>query len=262
MISVYHSAFNLNKHGFTGWQDCLRKSCLFADEVVVAINVSTSTDDTENAVEEILKKEAKSWKIVPTFFDSNDPWFDGKIKNAALQSCTKEFKVQLDLDEYIPTWQRPLWDNICFKLKFDQTASCLAVPSIDLYKDLNHYKSINHKQYLHKGLAYRAPQIGARKPDGTINTLMSDGCDLVDENGNFISTKALDNSLDALQSNQVPFVVHLGYVDLKSRLKRNHEFWHEHWHVESGGQSPAHIIHMKEDFSDFNYQYIKHKLNL
>ena len=63
---------------------------------MVAINISTSTDDTEDAVEEILKKEAKSWKIVPTFFSSDDPWFDGKIKNAALQSCTQEFKA----DEY------------------------------------------------------------------------------------------------------------------------------------------------------------------
>ncbi len=262
MISIYHSAFNLNKHGFTGWQDCLRKSCHFADEVVVAINVSTSTDDTEDVVEEILKKEAKSWKVVPTFFDSNDPWFDGKIKNAALQSCTQEFKLQLDLDEYVPIWQRPIWNNICFKLKFDSNIFCLAVPSIDLYKDLNHYKSINHKQYLHKGLAYRAPQINARKPDGTINTLMSDGCDLVDESGNFIPTQAINNSLEALESNQIPFVVHLGYVDLNSRLKRNHEFWNDHWHVEGGGQSPAHTIHMKEDFSDFKYPYIEHKLNL
>lgn len=260
MISIYHSAFNLNKHGFTGWQDCLRKSCLFADEVVVAIN--TSEDNTEDLVKQILNKEAKSWKILNTSFDYKDPWLDGKIKNAALHSCTKEFKLQLDLDEYVPTWQRPLWDNICFKLKFDQNISCLAIPSIDLYKDLNHYKSINHKQYLHKGLAFRAPQIGARKLDGTINTLMSDGCDLVDENGNFISTGGLDKTLESLESNQAPFVVHLGYADLSSRLKRNHEFWHEHWHTEGGGQAPAHTIHMSEDFSDFNYPYIEHKLNL
>ena len=258
MISIYHSAFNLNKHGFAGWQDCLIKSCHFADEVVVAIN--TSEDDTEEVIEAIVKKESKSYKIVNTSFDYKDPWLDGKIKNKALQSCTQEFKLQLDLDEYVPLWQRPIWDNVCFKLKFDSNISCLAVPSIDLYKDLNHYKSINHKQYLHKGLAYRAPQIGARKPDGTINTLMSDGCDLVDENGNFISTGAIDKRLEALESNQIPFVVHLGYVDLNSRLKRNHEFWHEHWYVEGGGQAPAHKIHMKDE--DFEYDYIKHNLAL
>jgi len=258
VISIYHSAFNLNKHGFTGWQDCLRKSCHFADEVVVAIN--TSQDDTENNVKEILQKESKSWKIINTSFDYQDPWLDGKIKNSALQSCTQEFKIQLDLDEYIPIWQRGLWENLCFNLKFNQNIQCIAVPSVDLYRDLEHFKSINHKQYLHKNIAYRAPQIAARKPDGTINTLMSDGCDLVDKNGNFIATQGLDKRLEALESNEIPFVVHMGYVDLISRLKRNHEFWHEHWYIEGGGQSPAHKIHMKNE--DFEYPYIEHKLNL
>jgi hypothetical protein len=258
VISIYHSAFNLNKHGFTRWQDCLSKSCLFADEVIVAIN--TSEDDTEDTVNNILKKEAKSFKVIKTSFDYNDPWLDGKIKNAALQECTQEFKLQLDLDEYVPTWQRSIWDNICFKLKFDSNISCLAIPSVDLYKDLHHFKSINHKQYLHKGIAYRAPQIAARKQDGTINTLMSDGCDLVDFNGNFIPTQGINNSLEALESNQIPFVVHLGYVDLNSRLKRNHEFWHDHWYTEGGGQAPAHKIHMKNE--DFEYPYLKHNLSL
>jgi hypothetical protein len=258
VISIYHSAFNLNKHGFTGWQDCLRKSCLFADEIVVAIN--TSEDDTEDTVKKILQEEAKSYSIINTSFDYKDPWLDGKIKNAALQTCTKEFKIQLDLDEYIPTWQRDIWNFLCFKFRFDSNINCIAVPSVDLYKDTAHYKSINNKQYLHKGLAYRAPQIAARKQDGTINTLMSDGCDLVDENGNFIATAALSNKLSDLESGVIPFVVHTGYVDLNSRLKRNHEFWNEHWYVEGGGQSPAHKIHMKQE--DFDYQIFEHKLNL
>lgn len=258
MISIYHSAFNLNKHGFVGWQDCLGKSCHFADEVVVAIN--TSEDDTENSIRKILAKEAKSYQIINTSFDYKDPWLDGKIKNAALQKCTQEFKIQLDLDEYIPIAQRSLWNNMCFRLKFNSDIQCIAVPSVDLYKDFEHFKSINHKQYLNKGIAYRAPQIAARKSDGTINTLMSDGCDLVDENGNFIPTQGLDKRLEALESNQIPFVVHIGYVDLNSRLKRNHEFWNEHWYVEGGGQSPAHKIHMQEQ--DFDYEIFEHKLNL
>jgi hypothetical protein len=258
VISIYHSAFNLNKHGFTGWQDCLRRSCHFADEVVVAIN--TSEDNTEETILDILKKEAKKFKIVNTSFSYFDPWLDGKIKNSALQECTQEFKIQLDLDEYIPLNQKNLWENLCFNLKFNTQIQCIAIASVDLYKDFEHYKSINHKQYLHKGIAFRAPQIAARKQDGTINTLMSDGCDLVDENGNFVSTQALDNRLEALESKQIPFVVHLGYVDLNSRLKRNHEFWNEHWHIESGGLPPAHKIHMNHE--DFEYPYLVHNLSL
>ncbi len=257
MISIYHSAFNLNNHGFSFWQDCLIKSCLFAEEVVVAVN--TSIDDTRSTVEKILKEHSKSFKIIDTSFSYEDPWLDGKIKNAALQECTKDFKLQLDLDEYIPLWQKPLWSNLCFRLKFDQ-AQCYAIPSVDLYKDLNHYKSINHKQYLHKATAYRAPQIAARKPDGTINTKLSDGCDLVDKDGNFVSTAGTPKDIKLMESQQLPFVVHMGYVDLNSRLKRNHEFWHEHWYVEGGGQDPAHKIHMKHE--DFEYESFEHNLIL
>ena len=256
MISIYHSAFNLIKHGFVGWQKSLTNSCLFADEIIIAIN--TCEDETEKEINKILK-DFKNYKIINTSFDKNDPWFDGKIKNAALQECTQEFKIQLDLDEYIPLWQKPLWENLFLSLKFD-SAQCYAVASIDLYKDFEHFKSINHKQYAHKGLAYRAPQKSARNIDGTINTMMSDGCDLVDIDGNFIWTKATPKDHSLLESKNVPFVVHFGYVDLESRLKRNHEFWNKHWYVESGGKAPAHVIHMKHE--DFEYPYIKHNLVL
>jgi len=129
-----------------------------------------------------------------------------------------------------------------------------------LYKDWEHLSSINNKQYFHKGQAYRAPCKQSRKPDGTINTLMSDGCDLVDLEGNYVSTAFTNNVKEDLENGLAPFVVHFGYVDLDSRLKRNHEFWHEHWYVEGGGQDPAHKIHMKHE--DFEYPYIKHKLKL
>ena len=89
---------------------------------------------------------------------------------------------------------------------------------------------------------------------------MSDGCDLVDSQGSFISTIGTPSDQSILEQNIAPFVVHFGYVDLDSRLKRNHEFWHEHWYVEGGGQDPAHVIHMKHE--DFEYPYIQHKLKL
>ncbi len=257
MISIYHSAFNLNKHGFTAWDECLKRSCLFADEVVVAVN--TSQDDTLQTVEKILKENAKSFKLLKTDFSYQDPWLDGKIKNAALQECSYDFKLQLDLDEYIPLWQRQLWEILCFRLKFD-TAQCYAIPSIDLYKDLNHYKSINHKQYLSKGIAFRAPNRNARKQDGSINTKLSDGCDLVNEIGDFVLTSYTPKELSILEQNTSPFVVHLGYVDLNSRIRRNEQFWHEHWYVEGGGQDPAHVIHMTQE--SFKYEYLEHKLSL
>jgi len=256
MFSIYHSAFNLVKHGFVGWEKSLQNSCRFADEVVIAIN--TSTDGTREKVEEALT-EFTNWRIVDTDFSYQDPWLDGKIKNAALQACTQDFKIQLDLDEYIPLWQKLLWENLAMQVACNPV-QCAAVASVNLYKDWEHFSSITHKQYFHKGKAYRAPSLAARKSDGTINTKMSDGCDLVDANGHFVKTMSTPNDQANLESGKCPFVIHFGYVDLDSRLKRNHEFWHEHWYVEGGGQAPAHTIHMKPE--DFEYLYIPHKLKL
>lgn len=256
MFSIYHSAFNLVKHGFVGWEKSLENSCQFADEVVIAVN--SSVDGTKEAIEEVLK-EYGNWRIIGTDFSYQDPWLDGKIKNEALQACTRDFKIQLDLDEYIPLWQKPLWQNLAMQIALNPV-QCAAVASVNLYKDWNHYSSITNKQYLHKGQAFRAPSLRARKEDGSINTLMSDGCDLVNERGEFVSTTATSNSQSDLESGIMPFVIHFGYVDLDSRLKRNHEFWNEHWYVEGGGQAPAHKIHMNHE--DFEYPYIEHNLKL
>lgn len=256
MFSIYHSAFNLIKHGFVGWRQSLQNSCLFADEVVVAVN--TSTDGTKEEIEKTLHSYS-NWKIIETNFSYQDPWLDGKIKNEALQACSQEFKIQLDLDEYIPLWQKPMWENLAFQLKF-ANQQCFSIASVNLYKDWEHLFSITNKQYMHKGQAYRAPCIRSRKPDGTINTLIGDGCDLVDLQGNYVSTAFTSNVKDHLENNISPFVVHFGYIDLDARLKRNHEFWHEHWYIEGGGQDPAHKIHMKHN--DFEYPYIEHKLKL
>lgn len=256
MFSIYHSAFNLIKHGFVGWETSVKNSCKFADEVIIAVN--TSSDGTKEAIEETLQ-DFSNWKIVETDFSYQDPWLDGKIKNTALQTCTQDFKIQLDLDEYIPLWQKPLWENLAMQIALSPV-QCAAVASVNLYKDWNHFASITNKQYFHKGQAYRAPSIAARKPDGSINTKMSDGCDLVNADGQFVSTTATTNNLQSLELGISPFVVHFGYVDLDSRLKRNHEFWHEHWYVEGGGQDPAHTIHMKHE--DFEYPYIEHSIKL
>jgi hypothetical protein len=256
MFSIYHSAFNLIKHGFIGWENSVQNSCKFADEVIIAVN--TSSDGTKEAIEETLQ-DFSNWKIVETDFSYQDPWLDGKIKNTALQTCKQDFKIQLDLDEYIPLWQKPLWENLAMQIALSPV-QCAAVASVNLYKDWNHYSSINNKQYFHKGQAYRAPSIAARKPDGTINTKMSDGCDLVNADGQFVSTIATTTNLQPLELGVSPFVVHFGYVDLDSRLERNREFWYEHWYVEGGGQDPAHTIHMKHE--DFDYPYVEHKLKL
>ena len=165
------------------------------------------------------------------------------------------------MDEGIGLWQRPLWENKLFQLKFSG-AKVMAVPSVDLYKDFGHYKAINYKTYVNIGQAYRGPAFKALKPGYFINTQFSDGTELIDENFNplpaIISGPC---ELSSLESGEEIFVTHYGYVSVEERIKRTEKFWGEHWLQESGGTLPAHKIH--HDESSFNhYEYKPHKLKI
>lgn len=226
------------------WQESVINSCLFADEVVIAVN--KSTDGTEEAIRETLKN-FDNWKIIPANFSRRDPLWDGRMKNLALQHCTSEFLIQKDMDETIPLWQKPLWENALFQLKFSG-AKVLAVPSVDLYNGENFYKCINHKTYAHIGKAWRGPAAHALKPGYFVNTQFSDGTELIDEQFQPYGPVATSGPCDlaALESGDYPYVVHWGYVDTKERVERTKKFWGEHWLTESGGTLPAHKIHLDE----------------
>jgi hypothetical protein len=255
MISIYTSAFNLVKNKFN-YEFHINNFCDIADEVVVCVN--TSDDNTF----EVLKKafsSRKNLKIIKSDFSYDDPMLDGKIKNRALQNTTKEIKVGLDMDEYIPLWQKDIWIQMSKDLLKDDCL-CYMVASINLYKDKDHYFSITPKWYIHKSGLYRGPQRIAIKPDGHINTKISDGCELVDYNNNLVYSKRTVWDVDQLRTNQHPFVVHTGYISLENRLLRNENFWSEHWLTESGGDLPAHKIHKSMD--DFNEEHYKHGLLL
>lgn len=259
MISIYVTCYNLLSHGFTGWDKNLKNACQFADEVVIAVN--TSDDGTEDAIRDALW-EHKNWKIISANFSKLDPLYDGRLKNLALQHCTGEFKIQLDADEYIPIWQKPLWENALFQLKFSG-AKVLAVPSVDLYKTLDGYKAVNYKTYAHIGQAWRGPAGGALKPGYFINTQISDGTELINEQfqpyGPAITSGPCD--IQDLESGGSLFVVHEGYLNIDERIERTKKFWGQHWLQESNGTLPAHKIH--HDESTFShYEYKKHNLKL
>ena len=172
-----------------------------------------------------------------------------------LQEIAKkeEFHLQLDADEVCLN-SRAVWDNYLFQFKFSP-ALCMAVGSVNFFKNWMGHYSVTHKQYLSKNnKCFRGPQIHARKSDGGINTMMSDGCDLILENGKFAPTIAIDNSLVAIENGEVPAIGHFGFVNLQSRIDRNNNFWLNHWYTESNGTPPAHKIHLS--MNDFEQQYI------
>jgi hypothetical protein len=255
MISIYSSAFNLVKNKFD-YEPSITNFCNFADEVVIAVN--TSEDDTFDQ----LTKYSLAYtnlKIISCDYSYSDPLLDGKIKNHALQNTTQEIKISLDMDEYIPYWQKSMWFKLSAELLND-SVSCYMIPSINLYKDMNHYSSISSKWYLHKSGLYRGAVNFAKKQDGTIDTSKSDSCELLDINNNLVASRSIQASIEDLRSRFYPFVVHTGYANLHNRIIRNNNFWQKHWLTESGGVLPPHKVHSSLD--EFNEPHYEHGLSI
>ncbi len=253
-ISIYSSAFNLIQNGFVGWEKSLIHSSELADEVVVCIN--TSSDET---IQAITSLELANLKIIESSFSYEDPLLDGKIKNEALQACSGDILIQLDLDEYIPQSQHGLWRMYAEHLLHNKDADCYMLPVLNLYKDIDWFRDIGTKWYMHKRGFHRGPVGFARKVDGTVDTKQSDTCELIDDYGLLVRSVIFPKSLESLKENHV-FVVHFGYLDLKSRVERNQRFWQAHWKREAGGAEPPHKVHMSiEEFDDHCFV---HNLNL
>lgn len=257
MLSIYSSAFQLETNNIFGWQKSFRNSCETSDELVIALN--TSTDNSEELIRAELK-EYDNWRIIHTSFTKDQPGFDGLIKNAAMQECSGEFKLCVDADEFILPRHRPLWENLCFQLQFD---NCLgyALPSLDLYLDWSGYKALNSKVYLSKGKTFRGIANQIKKPGGFVDTTRDDSCCLITEDGNYAPVKFLPNDLSAIENDESVVIVHMGYLSIDSRIQRTKNFWAQHWLDCAGGTLPAHKIHLDETTFG-HYDYKPHNLKL
>lgn len=256
MISIYSSAFNLIKNNFDYFFS-INKFCSFADEVVISVN--SSQDDTLDTLI-MLTKKYSNLIIVPTNVPYSDPLLDGKVKNLALQNTTQPIKIGLDMDEYIPLWQKNIWYYLASLLLSDKNFLCYMIPSINLYGDCYHYSSITPKWYMHKSGLFRGPVNFAKIENGYIDTNKSDTCELIDPNGNLVPSKMTPADIIHLRSSRLPFVVHTGYLSFSDRLLRNNNFWKNHWLVESGGKEPKHKVH--NNMNDFTEHTDKHLLDI
>lgn len=256
MFSIYTSAFNLIKNKFN-YKFHIQNFSQFADEVVIAIN--TSEDNSVNEVRDYVIENCDNVYILETNFSYEDPLLDGKIKNAALQATKQDIKIGLDMDEYIPLWQQYIWENIANQLMYSP-AKAVMIPSLNLYKDKDHYFSITPKWYMHKKDLYRGAVSWAKKNDGTVDTSKSDTCELIDKDENLVYSIQSPFDMQSLRTNNNPFVVHTGYINLENRILRNNNFWKKHWKIESGGEPPKHKVH--QSMNDFQESYQEHKLNI
>lgn len=239
MFSLYYSAFNLTKNAFP-WRENLLRGVTFAGpdgEVVVAVN--KSEDDTLDLIN-AFAAERPTVKVVTTDHPYTDIEFDGKVKNAALQACTKDLLIQMDLDEWIDSAQRSKWEYYGKQLLM-QTVDCYMVPSVDLYGDrktIRKNHKIGTKFRLHKKGFKRGVWRGGWNGDH-INTSASDTCELINDRGDLVRCVgivpdfALQSQFASMLDDYI-YTVHEGYLSLEHRVNINKAIWAEHWSLRSG----------------------------
>jgi hypothetical protein len=236
--SVYTSLFNYSPDKFD-LLGAFKNWSKYADEIVIA-----TFEDQEDkirievgyVISQLMTDGSNTDIYVVSCSDTSldDPLFDGKLKNAALQACSNELVYQQDLDERI-SGNIEYWEQLGrMLLNYNYPITC-SIPVIDLYKDYSHYKGVNSKWFFHKKTGiYRGPVNFAKRPDGTINTNLSDSCEAVLENGDLAPYFADHRFIDNFDI-KYPLIIHLGYLDLNKRIDNN-KFWQVHWTRRNGSE--------------------------
>jgi hypothetical protein len=240
--SIYTSLFNysIDKFDLLG---SFKNWSKYADEIVIATfedQVKEVAHEAGMAYFNLNKIDLKIQTVSCPDTSLDDPLFDGKLKNAALQACSNEFVIQQDMDERIGG-ETEQWNYLISYLSNLKPPYSVMIPVIDLYKDYNHYKSIGGKWYLHfKEGSSRGPVNFAKREDGSLDINKSDSCELIDENGNLIpylvdsrfSQPFVNKEAESLDIS-MPHVIHLGYLDLTKRAEHN-KFRKKCWEAMDG----------------------------
>ncbi len=255
-LSIYSSWFNVQCMKFA-WREALTNWLTFLHgrgQVVIAIN--TSEDDSPKLVRDWVL----NWQltnpgngtridIVDIAIPYTDPAFDGKGKAAALAKCTEPFAILLDCDERVVPYQFKDWVALSRELERSNYEAFM-VPVVDLIGDERHYKAgdqIGTKWYLHRNHPYLTRGVVgfARNADGvTWDTSKSDSCELIAADSGRLAVAApimgpfpRQLAISMLESGGIPFVIHLGYLDLEQRLRQS-AFWAPVWTARRGGKDP------------------------
>ncbi len=241
-IEIYGSAFSLISNSFD-YKSALNNFCNFADRVTVAVN--TSNDGTFEALSQYkTDNKIEHLNLVQCDYSYDSIDFDGQIKNFALQNTFYRGLVLLDLDEFIPLSQKPLWIQYAEQL-YDSDFEALMIPSINLCGSFNTYKDIGHKFYLHKRGLRRGIVNYAKLPNGKIDINLSDSTELVNNSNNLPKIATFPNDLESLKTGNIPYVFHQWAVNYDQRVRQN-EFWKPVWENRAG-RKVDNIILSKSD---------------
>ncbi len=244
IISQYVAGWDLIKNSFD-IKDYLDNAFYYVDEVCVALN--TSKDNSLEILNKYKQDTGRNLKIIETNFSYDDPFCYGKIVNAALQGCSGDILALRDLDER-NGGSLSGFQCYCNNLLEDEDYQAYFLPVINLYGDYDHYDSLNGKWYLHKRGLFRGAVNFGIKSDGRPDYNRTSTDELIDKDGNLVSTYQTFSKDGALpyMKNGWPFVYHLGYCDFNARVKRNVEMWIPFWEKATGGDKNNHATDIKQ----------------
>ena len=229
MISLYTTGFNLNKINID-FDEVFSNWLYYVDEIVIA-TFRWQHEEVRNAIIKSKFYDPKKIGVVSRHVEiETDVYWEGKLKNAALENCKHKIAIQCDLDERI-SGDFNLFKHLCRTISANDFPCSIMLPTIDLYEDLDHYINIGHKWYIHtREGTHRGSVNWARKEDGSLDPEKSDTCELIDGKGNLIPCIG---KVDFYNNN--PRIIHLGFLDLKERNKVN-EFWGKIWNHRHSGK--------------------------
>lgn len=259
MFSVYTSLYRVSRPDcFIDWEAALDNFSSFGKQVVVA-TFGNNQDDID-----LLENYAifnDKIKIVTVDTDLEDPFFDGKLKNAALKGCNEEFCILCDSDERLRLADKPNWNRAAQYLRQLDNIDAFFVPVIDLFNTEREYRSLGQKWYLHKNLPNlnRGVVNFAKRDNNRIDISKSDSCELIYDDATLCRTISLIDKLSIKAIDDLGMkIFHLGWLDKQKRLLAN-SFWKNIWEARAG--RPVHdIIETKEELDEIEYWL--HKLKL
>ena len=240
-IEIYTSAYNLSNIGLD-WTSALYYFCKFADRVTIAFN---GVDGLREVKDWQYSWAPAKLKIVETNFSYDDPYFDGKIKDAALQATTEDLLVLLDLDERIPVKMRKRWDWMGEWLLLNPNFDGCLIASVNLCGSIYTAKDVGRKWYLHKrGLKRGVPEF-AKIPGGKIDITKSDTTELLKMDNTLANCAGISNDIEELRMGKTPYVFHLWAVDAEQRIRQN-RFWKPTWENRAGKEVNDIILDVDE----------------
>lgn len=267
-LSIYFYLFNAEIREFE-LDKCIDNFCSFADEVVCS--TIPSQDNTLTRLKKHESDKGKDrFKVIETNILLSNNRFDGLLKTAALQGCSKD-KDRLyciaDADELFVQSNRTIWEDWA-RLLLKSPLDGLLIPVIDLFGNRDSIRSdkeIGQKFRLHKNTVVARgviPQAEFR--NGYIDHTISDTTEPLNFMGqlaNFQGCVSSPDLMPIMSFNLVktPYVLHEGFLDLNRRAKINKEFWKEKWQHRTQNEINDIIIDAKE-FQ--GVKTIKHNLPL